>query len=87
MLVSVQVAVSCPAHEPVQLAKLNPATGAAVNVTVLPALPVIVHAAPLVLQLVGIAFASLAVTEPLPPLAAEIVSVVAAKFAIGASAL
>lgn len=82
MLLTVQVAVSCPAHDPLQLAKLKLAAGVAVMVTVLPALPVMVHAAPLVVQLVGVALASLAVTEPLPPLAAEIDSVMGTKFAV-----
>ena len=86
MLVSVQVAVSCPAHEPLQLAKLNPATGVAVKVTVLPAVPEIVHAAPLVVQVVGVALASLAVTEPLPPLEALIASAMGAKLAVALTA-
>jgi hypothetical protein len=86
MLVSVQVAVSWPAHAPLQLAKLKPATGVAVNVTVLPAVPEIVHAMLLVVQLVGVALASLAVTEPLPPLAALIASVVAVNVAVALTA-
>ena len=85
MLLSVQVAVSCPAHEPLQLAKLKFAAGVAVIVTVLPALPVMPHAAPLVVHDVGVAFASLAITEPLPPLAAEIASVMGVKFAVSVS--
>ena len=86
MLPTVQVAVSCPAHDPLQLAKLKLAAGVAVMVTVLPAVPEMVHAAPLVVQVVGVALASVAVTEPLPPLAAEIASGVAAKVAVALTA-
>jgi hypothetical protein len=75
----VQVAVACPAHEPLQPANAKLAAGDAVIVTVsAPAEVVIVHAAPEVVQLGGVALASLAVTEPLPPLAALTDSAVAA---------
>jgi hypothetical protein len=84
MLLTVQVAV-WPAHDPLQLVKLKLATAVAVIVTVLPALPVMVHAAPLVVHDVGVAFVSLATTEPLPPLAAEIDSVMGVKFAVSVS--
>jgi hypothetical protein len=88
-LAIVQLAVSCPAHAPLQLAKLKLATGAAVNVTLLPALPVMLHAALAVVnvvQLVGVALASVAFTDPLPAVVAVIDSGTGTKVAVALTA-